>query len=372
MKQENGRYAAGFLFAVATFVVMAIWLCTQYTPQRLWELFCSVRLRWLVGAAGLMVVYWVLESTELHLALKRFSPQQAPCDTFRATMIGQFFNCITPFASGGQPMQALYLMKKGVALSFASCSLLIKFIVYQFVLTLYSAVTLALCFRQFAGRVPLVGWLAAAGFGINLLVIVGLLCLGFLQTDRTLFVRYPFVVEEDAAHKRADGTAGSRANAEGAGRILPGLCANPQRLVGNPSDVSADCRAADCIFSGAAVHLLCFWDGKGGCAADGVRGCICVKLYLLHPIAGSGGRGRNRLSYRVRSVFSCQRPQPCHPAVEAVHLLPPDSGGRGVHHDGRGLEQGKKENFSLIHPLVRGIIKEPQTTALRIDGIITL
>ena len=55
MKQENGRYAAGFLFAVATFVVMAIWLCTQYTPQRLWELFCSVRLRWLAGAAGLMV-----------------------------------------------------------------------------------------------------------------------------------------------------------------------------------------------------------------------------------------------------------------------------------------------------------------------------
>lgn len=41
MKQENGRYAAGFLFAVATFVVMAIWLCTQYTPQRLWELFAA-------------------------------------------------------------------------------------------------------------------------------------------------------------------------------------------------------------------------------------------------------------------------------------------------------------------------------------------
>ena len=211
MKQENGRYAAGFLFAVATFVVMAIWLCTQYTPQRLWELFCSVRLRWLVGAAGLMVVYWVLESTELHLALKRFSPQQAPCDTFRATMIGQFFNCITPFASGGQPMQALYLMKKGVALSFASCSLLIKFIVYQFVLTLYSAVTLALCFRQFAGRVPLVGWLAAAGFGINLLVIVGLLCLGFLRrpTERFLYgilslLQRIHLIKEQTAQRAAE------------------------------------------------------------------------------------------------------------------------------------------------------------------------
>lgn len=67
--------------------------------------------------AGLMVVYWVLESTELHLALKRFSPQQAPCDTFRATMIGQFFNCITPFASGGQPMPgAVSDEKRGGAL----------------------------------------------------------------------------------------------------------------------------------------------------------------------------------------------------------------------------------------------------------------
>ena len=100
-------------FAVATFVVMAIWLCTQYTPQRLWELFCSVRLRWLAGAAGLMVVYWVLESTELHLALKRFSPAAGALRHLSSNDDRAIFNCITPFASGGQPMQALYLMKKG-------------------------------------------------------------------------------------------------------------------------------------------------------------------------------------------------------------------------------------------------------------------
>ena len=269
-------------------------------------------------------------------------------------------------------MQALYLMKKGVALSFASCSLLIKFIVYQFVLTLYSAVTLALCFRQFAGRVPLVGWLAAAGFGINLLVIVGLLCLGFFaQTDRTVFVWHSFAVAAAAPHKRADGAAGKRSDAKGAGRILPGLCSNPPRFLGNPSDVPADRRAADRIF----LVPLCIFYAFGIGRAD-VLLMVCAGAFVLNftsfiPLPGAAA-GAEIGFHTVFGLFF----------LPASSALPSCCGGcspstsrfwwRGVHHDGRGLEQGKKENFSLIHPLVRGIIKEPQTTALRIDGIITL
>ena len=123
-------------------------------------------------------------------------------------MIGQFFNCITPFSSGGQPMQAWYLVKKGVSLSFASCSLLIKFIVYQFVLTIYSALTLLLCFKSFAGRISSIGWLIFVGFGVNLLVITGLLCLGFLRrpTEKVLYgsvslLKKVKLISEQAASK---------------------------------------------------------------------------------------------------------------------------------------------------------------------------
>lgn len=189
MKADTKGYAKGLAFITGTFAVLCIWLFKQYSIQALWKMMLGMRPLWILAAMGLMVVYWVFESLGLHLAVSRFVPTQNPGDTFCATMIGQFFNCITPFSSGGQPMQAWYLVKKGVSLSFASCSLLIKFIVYQFVLTIYSALTLLLCFKSFAGRISSIGWLIFVGFGVNLLVITGLLCLGFLRrpTEKVLY-----------------------------------------------------------------------------------------------------------------------------------------------------------------------------------------
>ena len=150
MNNTQGKhYGKSLLFIAATFLVLCVWLLREYSLPKLWELILGVRPGWILAAVGLMVLYWLLEAGGLHLAVRRFAPDQQPGTTFCATMIGQFFNCIPPFSSGGQPMQAFYLMKRGMALSFASCSLMIKFIVYQFVLTIYSAITLFLCFKTF-------------------------------------------------------------------------------------------------------------------------------------------------------------------------------------------------------------------------------
>lgn len=188
MSSEGKRYSIGIAFITITFVVMCAWLFKKYSLYVLWELLHQIRPIWIMAAVALMLLYWVLEAMGLHLAIHRFVPSQRPQDTFCATMIGQFFNCITPFSSGGQPMQALYLVKKGVSLSFASCSLMIKFIVYQFVLTIYSAITLAGCFKSFSGKIPSVGWLCFVGFGVNVLVITALLCLGFFRKPTEHFL----------------------------------------------------------------------------------------------------------------------------------------------------------------------------------------
>lgn len=189
MKSREKHYGWSLLFLALTFVVLGIWLTREYSLHSLLELMQGVRFGWLAAAMGLMAVYWLLETMGLHLAIRRFVPEQPLSDTLCTTMIGQFFNCITPFSSGGQPMQALYLVKRGVSLSLASCSLIIKFIVYQFVLTLYSAVTLVWCFRKLSGHISAIGWLALVGFGVNILVIVGMVCLGFFRkpTERFLY-----------------------------------------------------------------------------------------------------------------------------------------------------------------------------------------
>lgn len=112
MKADTKGYAKGLAFIAGTFAVLCIWLLKQYSIQALWKMMLGMRPLWILAALGLMVVYWVFESLGLHLAVSRFVPTQNPGDTFCATMIGQFFNCITPFSSGGQPMQAWYLVKK--------------------------------------------------------------------------------------------------------------------------------------------------------------------------------------------------------------------------------------------------------------------
>lgn len=131
--------------------------------------------RWLLLCLGLMVGYWVLEAGILHLAVRRFYPAQRFSTTFHTAMVGQFFNCITPFASGGQPMQACHMVVTGVPLGKASSALMMKFIIYQFVLTVYSGVTLIWKFSEFSAHVSGLSWLVLVGFGVNLAVILGLL-----------------------------------------------------------------------------------------------------------------------------------------------------------------------------------------------------
>lgn len=67
----------------------------------------------------------------------------------------------------------------GLALGKASSALMMKFIIYQFVLTVYSGVTLIWKFSEFSAQVSGLSWLVLVGFGVNLAVILGLLAVCF-------------------------------------------------------------------------------------------------------------------------------------------------------------------------------------------------
>lgn len=141
----------------------------------LFEAAISARPLWLFVAVCLMGIYWLLESHALHLAVIEFRPKQHFLSSLKVSMVGQLFNCITPFASGGQPVQAYRLVKEGMPLESASCALMVKFIVYQSVLTFYSLITFLLRFSLFDTQISGVGILVLIGFAVNFSVIAGLL-----------------------------------------------------------------------------------------------------------------------------------------------------------------------------------------------------
>lgn len=150
-------------------------------PSNILKAFSAIKLSWVLMAIGAIVLYWILESGVLHIVIKKLYRPQHFSSSIRTSMVGQFYNCITPFASGGQPMQAYSLVKSGVPLGAAGSALLIKFIVYQFTLTVYSLVLLLIFWNFFAARVSGLATLSAVGFLINFAVMAGLLCIGFAK-----------------------------------------------------------------------------------------------------------------------------------------------------------------------------------------------
>ena len=177
MKNNKGGNKINLIICGVAFVVMIVYLLfvdkienVAYALQRVNKLALVICVLFMVG-------YWLCEAATVHVLLKSMHPKMRFWHSWLDTIIGQYFNCITPCASGGQPMQAYYLVKFGVPLGSGLTALLSRFIVYQFVLTLYSVFTLVAGYNMFGedlsqkGLMPFV----LIGFVVNTAVIVFLI-----------------------------------------------------------------------------------------------------------------------------------------------------------------------------------------------------
>ncbi len=159
------------------FIVMIVYLLFVDKLENVLNALRNINPIFLVVCILFMLGYWLCESATVHVILKALHPRARFWHTWLDPIIGQYFNCITPCASGGQPMQAYYFVQLGVPLGAGLTALLSRFIVYQFVLTAYSVFTLVVGFNQFGGDLSQKGLMpfVLIGFVINTAVIVFLL-----------------------------------------------------------------------------------------------------------------------------------------------------------------------------------------------------
>lgn len=135
----------------------------------------SLKFGWIIGAFLCMFFYWILESKILQIIMNSLTKISSFKKSFKVTMIGQFFNSITPFASGGQPAQLFALSKEGIGAGEAGSILMMKYIIYQSVLTVYSIVLIIWKAPFFQGKLKNIFYLSMIGFLINTGVIIALI-----------------------------------------------------------------------------------------------------------------------------------------------------------------------------------------------------
>lgn len=101
-------------------------------------------------------------------------------NAFKTSMTGQFFSCITPGASGGQPMQVYALIKQGFDPGVATSTLVQKFLVYQTTITLYGIFSIFICFNNFKDSIGKLVWVfVVVGFLAQAIGIISVLLFAF-------------------------------------------------------------------------------------------------------------------------------------------------------------------------------------------------
>jgi len=130
---------------------------------------------WLAGMILCTLAFWLTDGLILHVYIKMKYKKHSYIKSVKTTMIGLLYNNLTPFASGGQPMQVYDLAQDGIDAGDAASFITVKTILYQTCLTVYAVAVLASTLGFFRQNIPRFDLLLWAGIGFNT-VFVAIIC----------------------------------------------------------------------------------------------------------------------------------------------------------------------------------------------------
>lgn len=156
------------LIVLSSAIILIILIFFTNSVDELRVMAANARLYWIAVAFGCMVMYWVFDAVILHVITLGLLEKQPIKDTVRITMIGQFFNSVTPFAGAGQPVQAYVMVKDGVKPGHAASIVIIKSLLHQLIIVLYSLVTFVLKGPLFGVKITHFYYLYVVGLSINM------------------------------------------------------------------------------------------------------------------------------------------------------------------------------------------------------------
>lgn len=169
------NYRFNFILGITSGVIFILLIIFTHGWMDLIHQLKNLEIQWILVAVISMMLYWVFEAKTLQSVIFLMRKDYKFKDAFKVTMTGQYFNSITPFASGGQPMQLYALTKQELAVGRAGSALMIKFIIYQTILTIYSLILILWKAAFFKNKMSNLFYLIGIGFTVNASVIICLI-----------------------------------------------------------------------------------------------------------------------------------------------------------------------------------------------------
>lgn len=139
----------------------------------------SIDLKYILLAFILFLIYIITGSYAIYKTVNQKNDFTLK-ESIKHKLIVQFFNGITPFSTGGQPMEIYMLSKHNISISKATNYILQNFIFYQIALVIFGlfAVIINNSFQLFE-KSKILGNIVLIGFIVNTIVAIVLLFISF-------------------------------------------------------------------------------------------------------------------------------------------------------------------------------------------------
>lgn len=184
---KNRKRAAGDgIFLLAVFALTVYHVFYGEDIGKMLTAIKGAEIKWLIPGVFLVLFFIWGESIIIWYMMRSFHIFLKKRICFLFSSVGFFFSCITPSASGGQPMQIYYMKKEKIPIPVSTVILMVVTITYKLVLVVIGAGILAF------------GWTFKERYlkGILPVFYLGLLLNVFCVSFMTLLVFHPVLAEK--------------------------------------------------------------------------------------------------------------------------------------------------------------------------------
>lgn len=185
MNKKKGNVLLRYIFLIALMVVTISLVMKNLDISMLSSVANMVQKEYLVIGACAIIFYIILEGVILQIIINAENEGKNKFLGFKLAIMGFYYNLVTPFASGSQPVQIYVLNKHNVSLSKATGIITNKTILYQVVTTMYCALFILLYIGDLKYQMKSILPLVILGLGANILTFV----VGFLAIINTYKVK---------------------------------------------------------------------------------------------------------------------------------------------------------------------------------------
>jgi uncharacterized protein (TIRG00374 family) len=160
------------LLLINLVIIAAIGLLDPHLKE-LGSAFERLDLLWVAGGFLLMFLFWSMDAVKYLISLRVTTKVPNRFFTYlKIAIIGQYYSAITPFSTGGQPMQVYYFSRYGIPGGIATSVLVMQYVLQ---LICYALIYII----AFAARSNLILGNAAGVFPFAVLGLVLLFCMLF-------------------------------------------------------------------------------------------------------------------------------------------------------------------------------------------------